>query len=61
MLTFNRARAFQDELCTELRDRVRCSDDGRLVIPKSDVCDVFRTIPARARLRREVAEMRGAA
>ncbi|KAM0788967.1 hypothetical protein ACM66B_003040 [Microbotryomycetes sp. NB124-2] len=46
-----------DELCTELRDRTRCSDDGRLVISKSDVCDVFRSIPARARLREQQKEM----
>ncbi|KAI5477338.1 bZIP transcription factor (AP-1) [Pseudohyphozyma bogoriensis] len=45
-----------DELCHELRNFTRCSDDGRLVISKSDVCDVFRTIPARARARREQRE-----
>mgnify|MGYP001589895498 FL=1 len=44
----------QDELCRELRDRTRCSDDGRLVIPKTDVCEVFKSIPARARAMREI-------
>ncbi|GAA5823462.1 hypothetical protein JCM11251_000641 [Rhodosporidiobolus azoricus] len=42
-----------DELCQELRDKTRCSDDGRLVVPKSDVCDIFRAIPAKARARQE--------
>lgn len=48
-----------DELCHELRDKTRCSDDGRLVIEKSDVCALFRQIPARARTRRERIEMEG--
>ncbi|KAK4706083.1 AP-1-like transcription factor, partial [Phenoliferia sp. Uapishka_3] len=43
-----------DELCHELRDKTLCSDDGRLVILKKDVCSVFRTIPARARAKREM-------
>ncbi|KAK4057940.1 DNA-binding transcription factor yap1 [Microbotryomycetes sp. JL221] len=46
-----------DELCTELRDRTRCSDDGRLVISKMDVCQVFRSIPDRVRLRERQQEM----
>lgn len=45
---------FQDELCHELRDKTLCSDDGRVVISKKDVCSVFRSIPARARARREM-------
>lgn len=45
---------FQDELCHELRERTLCSDDGRVVISKKDVCDVFGSIPARARARGEM-------
>ncbi|GAA5848737.1 hypothetical protein JCM3766R1_006585 [Sporobolomyces carnicolor] len=40
-----------DELCQELRDRTRCSDDGRLVCHKDDVCAIFRSIPHKAELR----------
>lgn len=49
----------QDELCHELRDKTRCSDDGRLVIAKADVCAVFRSIPQRARTRRERIDLEG--
>lgn len=42
-----------DELCAELRDRARCSDDGRVVISKMEACDVFRSIPKRARMARD--------
>ena len=44
----------KDELCHELRDKTLCSEDGRVVITKKDVCGVFRSIPARARARREM-------
>ncbi|GAA5927641.1 uncharacterized protein JCM15063_005954 [Sporobolomyces koalae] len=40
-----------DELCQELRDKTRCSDDGRLVCHKNDVCAIFRNIPHKAKLR----------
>lgn len=46
-----------DELCNELRDRTRCSEDGRVVISKAEACDVFRSIPERARAARERAGM----
>ncbi|GAA6042001.1 hypothetical protein JCM8097_009139 [Rhodosporidiobolus ruineniae] len=44
-----------DDLCQELRDKTRCSEDGTLVCHKSDVCDIFRTIPAKARERARAA------
>lgn len=46
-----------DELCSELRDRARCSEDGRVVISKMEACDVFRSIPRRARAAREREEL----
>ncbi|GAA6046853.1 hypothetical protein JCM3770_005676 [Rhodotorula araucariae] len=46
-----------DELCQELRDRTRCSTDGRLVCHKSDVCDIFRSIPLKAKLRAQALSM----
>ncbi|CEQ42566.1 SPOSA6832_04384, partial [Sporobolomyces salmonicolor] len=48
----------QDDLCQELRDKTRCSDDGRLVCHKNDVCDIFRSIPARVKLRQQQLSMR---
>ncbi|GAA5970598.1 hypothetical protein JCM11641_007365 [Rhodosporidiobolus odoratus] len=45
-----------DELCQLLRDKTRCSDDGRLVCHKSDVCDIFRSIPQRAKARNPAAD-----
>ncbi|GAA5923747.1 hypothetical protein JCM3775_000493 [Rhodotorula graminis] len=47
-----------DDLCAELRARTRCSTDGRLVCHKSDVCDVFRSIPQKAKLRAQALSMR---
>lgn len=44
-------RCDPDELCQELRDKTRCSDDGRLVCHKDDVCAIFRSIPQKAKLR----------
>ena len=48
----------QDDLCAELRARTRCSTDGRLVCHKSDVCDIFRSIPHKAKLRAQALSMR---
>jgi hypothetical protein len=47
----------QDELCQELRDKTRCSPDGRLVCHKGDVCDIFRSIPQKARIRQQQLSM----
>ncbi|GAA5894454.1 hypothetical protein JCM8208_006245 [Rhodotorula glutinis] len=47
-----------DDLCAELRARTRCSTDGRLVCHKSDVCDIFRSIPHKAKLRAQALSMR---
>ncbi|GAA5963794.1 hypothetical protein JCM21900_000043 [Sporobolomyces salmonicolor] len=47
-----------DDLCQELRDKTRCSDDGRLVCHKNDVCDIFRSIPAKVKLRQQQLSMR---
>ncbi|GAA5844089.1 hypothetical protein JCM9279_003730 [Rhodotorula babjevae] len=47
-----------DDLCAELRARTRCSTDGRLVCHKSDVCDIFRSIPQKAKLRAQALSMR---
>ncbi|GAA5892751.1 bZIP transcription factor [Sporobolomyces salmoneus] len=44
-------RCDPDELCQELRDKTRCSDDGRLVCHKNDVCEIFRSIPQKAKTR----------
>ncbi|GAA6004916.1 hypothetical protein JCM11491_002277 [Sporobolomyces phaffii] len=44
-------RCDPDDLCQELRDKTRCSDDGRLVCHKNDVCDIFRSIPQKAKVR----------
>ena len=38
-----------DELCYELKDRARCSTDGRLVVSRSAVGDIFGSLPERAR------------
>ncbi|GAA5866503.1 hypothetical protein JCM3774_004705, partial [Rhodotorula dairenensis] len=46
-----------DELCQLLRDKTRCSDDGRLVCHKSDVCDIFRSLPKRAKVRQQALSM----
>ncbi|KWU47566.1 hypothetical protein RHOSPDRAFT_30997 [Rhodotorula sp. JG-1b] len=46
-----------DELCQLLRDKTRCSDDGRLVCHKSDVCDIFRSLPKRAKIRQQTLSM----
>ncbi|BGP54941.1 DNA-binding transcription factor yap1 [Rhodotorula sphaerocarpa] len=46
-----------DELCQLLRDKTRCSDDGRLVCHKADVCDIFRSLPKRAKLRQQTLSM----
>ncbi|GAA6016159.1 hypothetical protein JCM10207_004465 [Rhodosporidiobolus poonsookiae] len=51
------AQCDSDELCQELRNKTRCSDDGRLVVSKEDVCDIFRQIPAKAKLRARVMSM----
>ncbi|SGY12402.1 BQ5605_C011g06495 [Microbotryum silenes-dioicae] len=49
-----------DALCHELRSRTKCSNEGQLVIQKEDVCQVFRSIPARAKMRRrELAALKG--
>lgn len=50
-------RVLQDELCQLLRDKTRCSDDGRLVCHKSDVCDIFRSLPKRAKIRQQTLSM----
>ncbi|GAA5983861.1 hypothetical protein JCM5350_007578 [Sporobolomyces pararoseus] len=44
-------RCDSDELCQELRDKTRCSDDGRLVCHKDDVCAIFRSIPQKVKLK----------
>ncbi|GAA5880672.1 hypothetical protein JCM16303_004307 [Sporobolomyces ruberrimus] len=49
-------RCDPDELCQELRDKTRCSDDGRLVCHKNDVCDIFRSIPQKVKLRQLLQE-----
>ncbi|GAA5994227.1 uncharacterized protein JCM10292_001944 [Rhodotorula paludigena] len=46
-----------DDLCQELRNKTRCSSDGRLVCHKSDVCDIFRSIPQKAKLRAAALSM----
>ncbi|GAA5973507.1 hypothetical protein JCM8115_006090 [Rhodotorula mucilaginosa] len=46
-----------DELCQLLRDKTRCSDDGRLVCHKSGVCDIFRSLPKRAKIRQQTLSM----
>ncbi|GAA5986455.1 hypothetical protein JCM10908_003761 [Rhodotorula pacifica] len=46
-----------DELCQLLRDKTRCSEDGRLVCHKSDVCDIFRSLPKRAKVRQQMLSM----
>ncbi|GAA5860494.1 hypothetical protein JCM8547_000321 [Rhodosporidiobolus lusitaniae] len=46
-----------DDLCQELRDRTRCSDDGRLVVAKADVVDLYRRLPEKARLRQQQLAM----
>lgn len=50
-------RVLQDELCQLLRDKTRCSDDGRLVCHKSGVCDIFRSLPKRAKIRQQTLSM----
>ncbi|GAA5962568.1 hypothetical protein JCM3765_003733 [Sporobolomyces pararoseus] len=49
-------RCDSDELCQELRDKTRCSDDGRLVCHKNDVCAIFRSIPQKAKLKQLLQE-----
>ncbi|GAA6062574.1 hypothetical protein JCM10212_004887 [Sporobolomyces blumeae] len=50
-------RCDPDDLCQELRDKTRCSDDGRLVCHKDDVCSIFRNIPRKAQLRQMQSDM----
>ncbi|BGP23899.1 bZIP transcription factor [Rhodotorula toruloides] len=51
------AQCDTDGLCQVLRDKTRCSPDGRLVCHKGDVCEIFRSIPQKARIRQQQLSM----